>query len=200
MNNHTILINLFFVPNILFAYVPQLQPKLIIEGSMIYIIDIYNDNIKIETSNSWPQDSREKDNGLAVYLNNKWLTISEADRALSMKWLKANSQKYRLSIQKGNLYLDGNLIDLNGVTTTQIWQAIPWKNGLLCHGRTYRKGLGQSIHNLGDLLTIPAEDIEPCCILWVNPKTKRGVSRYLYGKNPKNLIVFPIPSQTKSSR
>lgn len=128
-----------------------------------------------------------------LVFNNLAFDFSESDEFRSAKWMEKNDQKGRLLIKNGDLYLDGKLIDLDGAEVTSIYEAVTWRKGILCHARTYRKKSKDRVKTLANLFTPSSEDIEPYCVIWINTQTHKGVSRWIYGKVRRKMIVFPLP-------
>ncbi|BDU71485.1 hypothetical protein METEAL_06590 [Mesoterricola silvestris] len=122
--------------------------------------------------------------------------VTSNDETASVEWMRKNDQRNRLSIKKGDLYLDGGAIDLGGAEVTQLFEALPWDGGILCIGRVYSKDVKERTRTARDLLQISPEEIEPYCVIWIDPATHRGSNRWLYGKVRRPLLVFPLPGRS----
>ena len=185
----------FSLAAMVFAGSPKgLSPRLYFVGGPLFSVWVKGDEIVFDP-NAGAQVENSKNKGLEfrISVDSKDVVVTAADELASKNWMKKNDQKGRLSIKDGDLYVDGKTVDLKGAEVTEIYEAMPWGKGILCHGRTYKKKSKERTRTLKDLLTVSPEDIEPYCAIWINPETRTGSSRYLYGKIRRKLMVFPVP-------
>lgn len=157
-------------------------------------IRVEKDEIVFDRSAGRPiSDSLHKGVRYMVSTGKSSASVTAEDEAAGVKWMKDHDQKKRLTIKDGDLYLDGSIVDLGGAEVTQIFEAVPWDNGLLCIGRTYRKKFKDRPKTIKEFMTIPPEEIEPYCAVWINQATHQGKSLWLYGKVRRSFFVFPLP-------
>jgi hypothetical protein len=172
----------------------KMNPCLYFVDDPLGSIRIDKDEIVVDRSVGKPiSDSLHKDRRYVVYVGDLSVPVTAEDEAAGVKWMKDNDQRKRLTIKDGDLYLDGTVVDLGGAEVTQIFDALPWNNGVLCVGRTYRKKFKDRPKTLKEFMTIPPEEIEPYCAIWVNQATHKGKSLWLYGKVRRSYFVFPLP-------
>lgn len=178
-----------------FASSPKgVGPRLYFVDGSLFSVWVKGDEIAFDSDSGRPVvNPRKKDQKFRLSVDSKEFVVTSADEMESQTWMKKNDQKGRLSIKDGDLYVDGKVIDLKGAEVTEIYEAIPWGKGILCHGRTYKKKSKERVRSLKDLLAVSPEDIEPYCAIWINTETHTGSSRYLYGKVRRRLMVFPVP-------
>ena len=177
----------------------KMEPCLYFEGPTLSAIHVRGDEIIVDPSAGHPVMG-SRGNGLFIVSQGRLkAVITHQDKIASAAWMKDNNLIDKLNIAGGDLYLNGVPIEMNGEDVSKIFVALPWDNGILCIGRTYRKKHKDRIHTFNDLFKIMPEDIEPYCAIWINPATHRGSSRWLYGKARRNLLVFPLPEVRRSS-
>jgi hypothetical protein len=118
--------------------------------------------------------------------------ISDADIKASVEWIRSHSLLSRLTTKKNDLYWDGKRVDLGKVDVSGLWQAIPWKDGVLIYGRTFpRRGFLGSWPFKGHFIEV--RDLEPYCAIFFDPQELKGEDLWLNGKVARPFLVFPVP-------
>jgi hypothetical protein len=119
-------------------------------------------------------------------------TITDSDEKASAEWIRTHSLLPRLSKKHHSLYWDGKKVDLGKVDVFDLYQAIPWQDGVLIYGRTVpHKGFFEKWPFKGPFIDV--REMEPFCAIFFNPNTLRGEDLYLNGKVFRGFFLFPIP-------
>lgn len=121
------------------------------------------------------------------------VVITPSDEKASADWMRAHSVVSRLSVRHRDLYWDGNKVNLGKVDVYHIYEAIPWRGGVMVYGRTIpRRGFWGSWPFKGPFLD--PRDLDPFCAIYFDPKTMRGEDLWLNGKAYLGFFVFPLPT------
>lgn len=125
-------------------------------------------------------------------VNGEDLLVTDGMVQTSTAWTTSHSVLSRLVVRKGDAYWDGKKVDLGRVTVERVFEAIPWKGGVMATARTYRrKSFFERWPFKGAF--IEAEEIEPFCLVYFDPTTLKGEARYLFGKHTEPFFVLPRP-------
>lgn len=132
-------------------------------------------------------------NGAEVAWDGRVATITRDDEKASANWIRLHSLLPRLTIKHHDLYWDGKKVELGRVDVFNLYEAIPWHDGVLIYGRTIpRRHFLEEWPFKGHF--IEARDLEPFCALYFDPKTLRGEDLWINGKAYRGLFIFPIPN------
>lgn len=123
------------------------------------------------------------------------LLVTDAMVQASTAWTTRHSVLSRLVVRKGDAYWDGRKLDLGRVTVERVFEAIPWKGGVMATARTYRrKSFFERWPFKGAFME--TEDIEPFCLVYFDTTTLRGEAQYLFGKHTEPFFVLFSPVGT----
>lgn len=120
-------------------------------------------------------------------------TITRDDEKASANWIDSHSLLSRLTMKHHDLYWDGKKVELGRVDVFNLYEAIPWQDGVLIYGRTIpRRHFWEEWPFKGHF--IEDRDLEPFCAIYFDPNTLRGEDLWINGKAYLGLFVFPTPN------
>lgn len=172
---------------------PAMRPRVLLDGFPSIAIRVEKGKILVEPNIG---ENLVIGNDV-IYTKVAWdgyvANITKDDRAASDAWIKAHSQLSRLHVKESHIYLDGLVVDIGDVDVEAVWEAIPWRNGLLCRGRTYPHKPKITRKSWKNMFSPDVREIEPYCAIWIDQNTHKGTDLWINAKSNRKFIVFPLP-------